>query len=99
MYVAHVESSAYPGSFDFREVLQSQRGHPEWGSYAAHLLAKGYVSPKQGHDAGTNYSTGICVDNGLACGLLVCWFVGLCPLSLYLCCCLCFHIHWPGYCR
>jgi hypothetical protein len=85
IHIAHVESSAYPSSFDFREVLQSQRGHPEWGSYAAHLLAKGYVNPKQGHDAGTNYSTEICVDNGLACGLLVCWFVSTVFVFMLLC--------------
>ena len=46
------ESTAYPSSFDFRDVLQSQRGHCEWGGYAALLLSQGHTPPRQGFDAG-----------------------------------------------
>ena len=48
------ESTAYPSSFDFKEVLQIQRSHPEWGGYSSMLLSKGYTSAKHGHDAGLN---------------------------------------------
>ena len=50
--VYSIESTAYPSSFDFEEVLQQQKAHPEWGGYSLGLLRKGYSVPRQGHDAG-----------------------------------------------
>jgi DNA topoisomerase IA len=35
------ESSAYPSSFDVREVVEKQAGHPVWGAYVRTLLATG----------------------------------------------------------
>jgi DNA topoisomerase-3 len=46
------ESTAYPKSFDIREVLNTQKNHPEWGDYAKTLLQSGHSVPRQGHDAG-----------------------------------------------
>jgi DNA topoisomerase-3 len=46
------ESTSYPSSFNIREALQIQRGHPEFGGYVGELLSAGYAAPRQGHDAG-----------------------------------------------
>lgn len=46
------ESTTYPKSFDIREVLHTQKDHPDWGHYARRLLQSGYTTPRQGHDAG-----------------------------------------------
>eukprot|EP00271_Cylindrocystis_brebissonii_P005978 TRINITY_DN1845_c0_g1_i9.p1 TRINITY_DN1845_c0_g1~~TRINITY_DN1845_c0_g1_i9.p1 ORF type:complete len:630 (+),score=80.22 TRINITY_DN1845_c0_g1_i9:2116-4005(+) len=46
------ESTAYPSSFDVRQVLSLQRGHPIWGDFVAQLLSIGPSLPKSGHDAG-----------------------------------------------
>jgi hypothetical protein len=35
------ESSAYPSSFDVREVVEKQAGHPVWGAYVRTLLGSG----------------------------------------------------------
>lgn len=50
--LSHTESTAYPSSFNFKEVLQLQRGHPEWGAYSSSLLSGGHTTPRHGHDAG-----------------------------------------------
>lgn len=46
------ESTAYPSTFSFREVLQSQRTHIDWGGYANLLLKEGFNAARTGHDAG-----------------------------------------------
>ena len=46
------ESTAYPSTFDFRGTLNTLRGHPQLGSYAADLLSGGSTSARHGKDEG-----------------------------------------------
>lgn len=47
------ESTTYSTNFNFEEILQQHRSHPEWGYYAAKLLkGEGLSKPKKGVDAG-----------------------------------------------
>lgn len=45
------ESTAYPSSFDFKEVLLTLREHWSVGEYANSLMRK-HTTPRSGHDAG-----------------------------------------------
>jgi DNA topoisomerase-3 len=46
------ESTSYPASFDFAEVLHQQKSHSVWGQHARMLLEDGFAAPKKGQDAG-----------------------------------------------
>jgi len=46
------ESTSYPSSFDFKEILMSHKGNSEWGPYVAKVLREGYERPNQGIDKG-----------------------------------------------
>ena len=46
------ESTDFSENFDFKEILQEQKDHPEWGNFATNLLVNGHNRPKKGHDAG-----------------------------------------------
>ena len=46
------ESTDFSENFDFKEILQEQANHPEWGTFAKNLLVNGHNRPKKGVDAG-----------------------------------------------
>ncbi|XP_020684389.1 DNA topoisomerase 3-beta isoform X2 [Dendrobium catenatum] len=46
------ESTAYPASFDFRNVLGAQQNNPIWGNHIRSLLTDGFHKPRMGSDAG-----------------------------------------------
>lgn len=46
------ESTDFSPNFNFKEVIQEQVDHPDWGNFAQRLLKEGYNRPPKGHDAG-----------------------------------------------
>lgn len=46
------ESTSYSSNFNFIEILESHKSHPDWGKYASQLLENGHEKPRSGNDAG-----------------------------------------------
>jgi DNA topoisomerase-3 len=46
------ESTTFSPNFNFNEILEQHRSHPEWGKIASNLLNNGFSKPKKGVDAG-----------------------------------------------
>ncbi|VDD75726.1 unnamed protein product [Mesocestoides corti] len=46
------ESTAYPPSFDLKDLLRQHANHPKWGDVVSGLLKSGYTQPRAGHNAG-----------------------------------------------
>jgi len=46
------ESTDFSENFDFKEILEEQSDHPEWGDFAKNLLKNGHNKPKKGLNAG-----------------------------------------------
>lgn len=46
------ESTSYPSSFDFSEILKTHKSNSEWGNYAGKILKDGIEKPRDGIDKG-----------------------------------------------
>lgn len=46
------ESTDFSQNFDFKEILEEHKSHPDWGQFARNLLKNGFSRPKKGNDAG-----------------------------------------------
>lgn len=46
------ESTSYSSNFNFNEVLQAHKDHPDWGDYVSDLIEEGHEKPRAGNDKG-----------------------------------------------